>query len=213
MPAPEPGDNGPRDDGRDPTFNRFRESLRGWEGGLGDRPKSADPGGPTKEGISQDFLDKVNELHPEWGLPKQSKDLTAEQITGIYRSEFFDKPRIGEVAKIPGLKEQAPKLAEQLFDAGILHGTKIAGQMFQNSLDESLGTDLRETEKTGRKAYDGIVGPKTRATLARAVKEGKAAAVNDAMVKRRVEFMKGLSRLRANPGWVPRAESFRISTD
>jgi lysozyme family protein len=202
------GDNGPRDDGRDPTFNRFRKSLKGWEGGFADRPESADRGGPTKEGISQKLLNNLNRLHPEWGLPKQSKDLTAEQITGIYRSEFFDKPRIGGVVKIPGLKEQAPRLTEQLFDSGVLHSTKRAGEWLQKSLDKELGTDLRETDKTGRRAYDGIVGSKTRAALARAVREGKAAVINDAMVKRRVEFMRQQPELRFNSGWIPRANSF-----
>ena len=79
----------------------------------------------------------------------------------------------------------------------------------QKSLDEHLGTDLRVT-KNGKKVYDGNVGPLTRAAIARAIKEGKIKAVNDTMVKKRLEFMRNLPIFKNNPGWVPRAKSFKI---
>ena len=70
----------------------------------------------------------MNEKHPEWDLPKDSKDLKPGQIDGIYRSEFFDKPKIQKVQDIPGIQKHASELPEQLFDAGVQHGPKREGQ-------------------------------------------------------------------------------------
>jgi len=202
------GASPPKDDGGNPTFNRFRERLKPREGGFANR--KGDPGGPTQKGISQEFLNKLNKQHPEWELPKDSKELNKGQIDGIYRSEFFDKPKIQKVQDIPGLKKQAPQLPEQLFDAGVLHGPKQAGQWLQQSLDERLGTDLRTPDKNGNLVYDGNVGPKTRAAIGQATKNGKIQAINNAMVDRRVELMRKLPDFTDNPGWLPRANRFRI---
>ncbi|HJO74558.1 MAG TPA: glycosyl hydrolase 108 family protein [Rhodospirillales bacterium] len=198
----------PKDDGNNPVFNRYRERLKPFEGKFADR--KVDPGGPTQKGISQRFLDKLNKLHPEWKLPEKSKKLNDKQVSGIYRSEFFDKPKIQKVQDIPGINKQAQELPEQLFDAGVQHGPKQAGQWLQQSLDERLGTDLRVPDKNGNLVYDGNVGPKTRAAIGQAIKEGKIQAINDAMVDRRVVFMRKLPKFKSNPGWLPRANSFRI---
>ncbi len=197
----------PTDDGRNPIFKRFRKILAAIEGGFVDR--KTDLGGPTNKGISQKFLDSLNRQHPEWKLPKKTRNLTDDHIDGIFRSEFFDRPKIQDVVDIPDLMQQAPQLPEQLFDAGVLHGTEAAGTLLQKSLDEHLGTDLRVT-KNGKKVYDGNVGPLTRAAIARAIKEGKIKAVNDTMVQKRLQFMRNLPIFKNNPGWVPRANSFKI---
>ncbi len=202
----------PRDDGRNPNFTRFRQNLKPWEGGFANRGPKADPGGATQKGVSQKFLSDLNKQHPQWGLPKASKSLTDAQINGIYRKEFFDKPNIQKVVDIPGLQGQAPKLAEQLFDSGVLHGTERAGKFLQQSLDGVLGTDLTVTNAQGQRVYDGIVGSGTRAVIAQAVRDGKAAAVNDAMVSKRLAFMRTSPILKNNPGWIPRAESFKSGT-
>ncbi len=199
----------PTDDGRNPIFKRFRKNLAHFEKGFVNR--KTDPGGPTNKGISQKFLDRLNRRHPEWKLPKNTGNLKKDHIDGIFRSEFFDRPKIQDVVDIPGLMQQAPQLPEQLFDAGVLHGTQTAGTLLQKSLDEHLGTDLRVT-KNGKKVYDGNVGPLTRAAIARAIKEGMIKAVNDTMVKKRIQFMRNLPTFKHNPGWVPRAKSFRIGS-
>ncbi len=209
-PAAKPaGSAGPRDDGRNPNFTRFRQNLKPWEGGFANRGLNVDPGGPTQKGVSQQLLDRLNGQNPQWQLPKDAKNLTDAQIDGIYRKEFFDGPNIQKVIDIPGLKQQAPTLAGQLFDTGVLHSPQKAGQLLQQSLDQVLGTDLRVTDAQGRKDYDGIVGSGTRAAIARAVRDGKAAVVNNIMVNKRIAFMRTLQILKDNPGWIPRAESFR----
>jgi lysozyme family protein len=212
-PAAKPaGSAGPRDDGRNPNFTQFRQNLKPWEGGFSNRGLKADPGGPTQKGISEEFLKLLNKEHPGWGLPNDVRKLTDDQIDGIYRKEFFDKPNIQKVADMPGLPGQAPKLAEQLFDTGVLHGTSKAGKFLQQSLDQVLGTDLRVTDAQGRKAHDGIVGSGTRAAIAQAVRDGKAAKVNDAMVSKRLAFMRTLPNFASNPAWVRREESFKTGT-
>lgn len=99
---------------------------------------------------------------------------------------------------------------EQLFNTGVLHGSDTAGRLVQQSLDEVLGTDLRETDESGDKVYDGNVGPKTRAAIDQAIQEGKIEEVNDRMVDKRIEFMRTLPNFSENPGWIPRAKQFRI---
>lgn len=163
------------------------------------------------KGISQRFLDVWHKKNPGSSLPKDSNDLSKEQVRYLYKKEFFDKPKIQKVADIPGVMEQAPELPEQLFDAGVHHGPKKAGQMLQQSLDHHLGTDLRVTDENGKKVYDGNVGPKTRDAIARAIREGKIREVNDTIAEKRIRFMKGNPYFAPNPGWIPRAESFRIN--
>ena len=189
-------------------FDLYRENLRAREGGFVDHPQ--DVGGPTQKGISKGLLDELRKQRPDWDLPTDVQDLSEDQITKIFREEFFNRLKVEKVANVPGMLERAPQLPEQLFDAGVLHGPEVAGRLLQQSLDDILGTDLREPGKNGKLAYDGNVGPKTRDALARAIREGKIAAVNDEMVDKRLDFMRRQPKFKNFPGWVPRAESFRI---
>ena len=75
------------------------------------------------------------------------------------------------------------------------------------ALNEHLGTDL--TDEKGK--YDGKIGEKTLAAIARAVREGKIQAVNDSMVDRRLKYLRKLKNYDFNKnGWITRAEKFRI---
>ena len=202
----------PTDDGQSVLFNKIRENLKMREGGFSNDPD--DRGGPTMKGLSQKTLDEINERNPEWGLPKNSRDLTDEQIDGLFRSEYFDRPKIEKLAKIPGVP---PQLVEQYFDAGVLQGSVSAGKMLQKSLDARLGTDLRVTRtdpKTGKVSaeyYDGIVGPDTRNKVRSAIDRKLAEAVNNGMVEYRQQFMRNLEDFKKYaPGWVPRAAEFFI---
>jgi len=200
----------PRDKDADVLFKKYRGNLRPREGKFVSHPR--DLGGPTKEGFSQRLLDELRKKRPDLKLPKSTKNLTPRQIDRVFREEFFDKLRIKKVWDIPGMKREAPQLPEQLFDNGILHGITNAGQLLQQSLDDVLGTDLRVSDKKGNPVYDGNVGPATRAAIDRAVREGKIVDVNDRMVDRRLDFMKRQPKYKTfKGGWVPRAESFRIT--
>jgi lysozyme family protein len=111
---------------------------------------------------------------------------------------------------VPGLSAAAPKLAEQVFDAGVQHGILDAGRWLQESIDEVTGTDLRVTDKKGNKLYDGIVGSGTRRALETAVANGKAKEINNRIVQKRVPYMKSRPEFGSNPGWIPRAKSFEM---
>ncbi len=189
----------------EPPFNLYRRNLRQREGGYTNNPN--DLGGPTMKGISKKFLDQYNNKHPDKNLPDDPSKLTDKQITGLYREEFYDRPKIEKLANV---SKSAPKLAEQVFDSGVLHGTKNAGQWLQLSLDEQLGTDLRVVGKDGRKSYDGNIGPNTRAAVEQAVREGRIKDVNNSIVSRRKAFMENqpTKSQEFNAGWKLRAGSF-----
>jgi lysozyme family protein len=160
--------------------------------------------------MSQKFLNTLRAKSDWQHLPANSKDLSDEQINNVYRKEFFDKPQINKLHAVPGLKEAAQKLAEQVFDAGVLHGPEDAGKWLQQSLDKELGVDSRTSAPDGSKIYDGIIGTKTRKALSQAVRQGKISAVNNGIVDRRKAYMQTRSSFSANKGWIPRAESFRM---
>jgi peroxiredoxin Q/BCP len=194
----------------DRLFELYIERLEPREGALAIRPAAEDPGGVTLGGVSQACLDGLRG-RPEWHhLPTRADELIERQIRSIYRSEFFDRPRIGALDQIPGLAEAAPMLPEQIFDAGVHHGTTTAGRWLQRALDRRLGTDLRTRRGDGSIDYDGVIGPRTRQAVAEAVQRGAAGDVNDDVVDRRIALMRRLPHFPANPGWIARAESFRL---
>ena len=107
--------------------------------------------------------------------------------------------------------QQAPKLPEQLFDSAFQHDPEDAGRFLQKALDKVLGTDLRSMVK-GKKDYDGIVGPKTRAAIADAVKRNKLRDVNNEMLSERWRYMQGRPNFLNNKkGWEDRKNSFYMS--
>ncbi|MGH1402714.1 MAG: glycosyl hydrolase 108 family protein [Alphaproteobacteria bacterium] len=84
----------------DPVFDQFREKLAPREGGIANRSKQADPGGLTNKGMSQNFLNDLRARSPEWNLPEKSTDLTDEQITDIFRDEFYERPQINKLHEV-----------------------------------------------------------------------------------------------------------------
>ena len=159
------------------------------------------------KGVSQKTLDEIRQKYPQWQLPKDAQNLTDQQIDGIYRYEYFDSPKLDKLAAIPGMDN---RLVRQVFDAGVQHSTVRAGRWLQQALDDTLGTNLKTKDKNGVLRYDGIIGPQTRAALTKAVQTGKWKNVNNAVVQRRVAFMRSLPNAAANPGWIKRANSFYI---
>ncbi len=77
----------------------------------------------------------------------------------------------------------------------------------------ALGTDLKITDESGDKVYDGNVGPQTRAAIAQAIREGKIQEVNDRMVDKRIEMMRSNPQFPTRPGWPERAKRFRIGSE
>lgn len=196
---------------REQLFQQYLQNLAPREGGTSNRPVTADPGRLTHEGVSTQFLDSYRMQNPQLNLPADPRNLSAKQRSDIARAEFFGRAKVADVAAIPGVMQQVPQLPEQLFDSAFLHGPEDAGKFLQKALDKVLGTDLRGTVN-GKKDYDGIVGSKTRAAIAEAVRQNKLRAVNNEMSNERWEHMKGLSNFQDNAkGWERRKNSF-VST-
>jgi len=191
-------------------FELFLQNLGPREGGIANRPRHADKGGVTNRGLSATFLKELRRLKKYAHLPDDPRKLTGAEIDSIYRAEKFDRPQIWNLAQVPGLWAAAPQLVEQIFDAGVLHGILDAGKWFQQALDEVMGTDLR-TQIDGKSDYDGIIGSQTRRVAEQAVLAGKMVEVNNLMVDKRRAYMQAHSDFPSNPGWLPRAESFRIT--
>jgi lysozyme family protein len=211
-PSP-PGGGGGTKSREDLLFQRYRKNLRKREGGYVNDP--VDRGGPTRKGISQEFLNLLRKKKRWPHLPAQTKHLTDPQTDDIYRVEIFDLGQIAKLEQIPRLEALAPELPEQIFDSGVLHDILDAGRWLQQSLDEVLGTDLTKELDDGSRVYDGIVGSKTRRAVAKAIQAGRIVEVNDLMVDKRQDFMRKLARTDPSQqkylaGWLARAESFRI---
>ena len=211
-PAMETGDG-------DPLFATLREGLAPREGEESDL--EGDRGGRTKRGVSQRLLDRMRKNAGWEHLPEDAHALTPAQIDAIYYSEFYIAPQIPEAAEVPDVIRDS-KVIEQLFDAGVLHGPTHAGRMLQTALDKYLNLNtplwVWKTAPDGSKYkyYDGIVGSDTRDAIDRAIREGRIADVNDAMVENRIEFMRNI--IRKDPmqvafweGWRDRATSLRMS--
>ena len=209
---------------RDELFDVIRERLRPREGGV----VNDSQGGKTNQGISQEFYSLVRDQAKYRDFPRQTTDLTDEQITQIYRNEYFDQPKLDRLMEVEGLLEESPQLFEQTFDAAVLHGADTSAQLLQAALDDVVGTDLVDTagdsdadpsptsglKPTGARLehYDGNIGPETRGAMEQAVERGLAAAVSDRMVELRIDYMKEQGNFTGNPGWIPRAKSFRTES-
>ena len=83
---------------------------------------------------------------------------------------------------------------------GLLSSDPAAQVAAAQRLVKLEGTDAARTE--------GI--PEALRALARAIREDEIETVNDKMVDNRLDLMRELPNFKDNPGWVPRAESFRI---
>jgi lysozyme family protein len=86
-----------------------------------------------------------------------------------------------------------------------MSGDTDAGRWLQESIDEHMGTDLRNAQGE----YDGIIGPQTRGTLEDAIRQGHALDISEGFADRRIEHLRGLSNYDANPGWELRVRNLR----
>jgi len=100
------------------------------EGGYSDSP--IDPGGETNFGISKRRYPNLN-----------IRELTQEQATGIYRRDFWDRNRCGEISYVP--------LATHYFSACVNVGPTVAAKALQRA-SNATGACL---------TVDGIAGSRT----------------------------------------------------
>lgn len=116
------------------------------EGGYCNHP--ADPGGPTNWGITQ-AVARAN------GYDGEMRALPRAEAERIYRQLYWDAPRFDRTASI------APKIAEELFDAGVNMGPPVATRFLQRALN-ALNRNGRDYPDV---ALDGVIGPATQRAL------------------------------------------------
>ena len=138
----------------------------------------ADPGGETRWGISQRFLDQA-------GLPFRARDLFREQAIAIYHEAFWNEYRF-ELLPEP--------IAVKLFSFLVNAGPDPAFRILQRALRACL-VEVEE---------DGVLGPLTRAAVGRAPSTDCLLA---ALRSEMAGFYRDLDRPRFERGWLNRAYS------
>ena len=156
---------------QDETFETAIRLVLQHEGGYVNDPD--DPGGETNFGISR-------RTYPDLDI----KNLTGEEATEIYRRDWWDKNRFGEIE--PG------SLATGLFDVAVNAGTSRAVTALQKALT-ATGVSV---------SVDGKLGP---ATLAAANGHAKPDALVREFCAQRVMYYTGLEKPKYLLGWVRRA--------
>jgi lysozyme family protein len=162
------------------------------EGGYVNNP--ADRGGPTKYGITQKTLSNY------WGIQateQQVKDLDIKVAKEIYETNYLSKPRIDKLPE--GL------LQTLVLDMAVNHGPKRGIRILQNA-----------TNKTGlnsRLKPDGILGPKSRASIYKCL-EYLGYYYTNLICKQRDLFYYRIVRARPSQeefinGWLTRSNSFK----
>lgn len=142
-------------------------------------------------------------------MPKKPTDLTDEQIDGIFKTEFFDRPQIGKLHDVAGADKTNSKLVEHVFDAHVTTSPQTVGRWLQKSIDETIGTDLKEN-MNGKKDYDGILGSATRKALEKAVGQDKIKEINERFSDKRIKYLRSLEEYPSNKnGWERRVKDLR----
>ncbi|MDP3495272.1 MAG: glycosyl hydrolase 108 family protein [Hyphomonadaceae bacterium] len=157
------------------NYNPLLKTVVGVEGGISDRPLSADPGGLTNKGVTQATYDK---WRAKKDLPPQSvRKLTVAEYTDLYRTEFWDEIK-GDT--LPSGIDLA------VFDYAVNSGPSRAAKDLQRTL--------------GVKA-DSHIGLATMEALEAANHDDVVAKLSD----RRLRFMKSLKNWEPNKnGWTKR---------
>lgn len=158
------------------------------EGGYVNNPK--DPGGPTKDGITEVVARQHNYTGDMKNLPRQT-------AIDIYRQDYITKPGFEPFLEL------SPAVAHELTDTGVNAGTGRAARWLQVSLNalNRSGKDYADVK------VDGSVGPGTiNAYKALAAKRGSAKACQ--LVIKLLDVQQGQHYLNLTnletftPGWV-----------
>lgn len=184
-------------------LNDYLDKLHDLEGGYNDT--KGDRGGPTKYGISTESYRDL-QLNPkyqgkEW--PKNVYDLSREQANHIYRNEYYYNFNLHKIDSDP--------VREFMTDMAVNNGYDNGTQILKDSLNQVIGTKDYGPGKP-------VVGPKMRAGIEEAEKQGKIPELMNAMINNRIDFVtKGVSNGKIDPiflkGLISRYNQFRPSRD
>lgn len=184
--------------GRDPALaiNRMIDRIIDLEGSKYVN-HSADRGGPTRWGVTQETLTRCRGTNC---TVEDVKTLTRAEAVEIFREHYYLAPKINQ---LPAM------LQPQVFDMSVNHGPSAAVAMLQEVVDACA----KKCKVDGCKA-DGIIGPETLGATTNVCNNLGEVAVNNALVERRRKEYDDI--VESNPsqkvfqnGWRVRAESFR----
>jgi lysozyme family protein len=177
-----------------------------WEGARSERSPEADPGGLTLYGVTQIALDDWRNKHPDVptsgdrSMPKNVADVTPEQAQIIHLSRAWDRYRLHQI-KNDGV-------AFQIFDIMGPTGARGVAKIVYPAIDEVL-------RRHGQR-FSGLVPPSAGGIDQNAIdhinainQAGLTRDLQEALVDRRLNYLKTLRNFGSNPGWVTRAEYFR----
>jgi lysozyme family protein len=133
------------------TFSQAMAFVLRWEGGMVDDPN--DPGGLTNHGISQ-------RAYPDLDIAS----LTREGVIEIYRRDYWDRARCGEMP--------AP-LALVVFDSAVNQGVTQSVRCLQRAAGASV---------------DGVIGPATMESAIRAWQRRPERLLRDVCLQRLLHY-------------------------
>jgi lysozyme family protein len=168
-------------------FDKALRVVLDLEGGYADDP--ADAGGKTCLGITEG-------LARARGFQGEMADMTLAEARAIYRAEFWDGQRLGEV--------QSQAIAEELFECSVLCGKRTAAQIAQMSANDLNrgGLDWPDV------AEDGSIGSATIGALNAAARVRERTMVKAMNCLQYAAFHESERRRPANErfmvGWVDR---------
>jgi len=162
------------------NFNTIMQQILGVEGGVSDRPLSADPGGFTSRGVTQKVYDQWRSLRKL--PPKSVRGITAQEVAAITKANYWN-PVQGD--KLPSGVDYA--VVDFAFNSGAAQAAK--------ELQRVLGVTA-----------DGVIGLGTLKALSKADPK----RVINGLCDRRLAFMKKLKNWNANKnGWTNRVAHVR----
>ena len=184
----------------DERFDYVHAPTAVHEGGFFDDPKA----GATQSGLSQDFWDMARRKRPAYSLlPARVTGLDAATVRRILRAEFYDHPGIDALAGIGNLLYTAPHLVQQVYDTAVNSGQPEAMRLLRESV-AAIGkpASLPAWQRIDKRAIDDI---------SRILAAGRIVALNNDLVERRLAWLRSLPDAGTYPGWIRRAESYRIT--
>ena len=126
----------------DQAFEAAFTHTVGIEGDFSDDP--ADSGGATRFGITE-VVARANGYHGDM------RELPFERARAIYRAQYWDLLRLGDVAR------QSYRVAAELFDTAVNRGQAAAAVYLQRALNALNDGDSRWPDVK----VDGAIGPVT----------------------------------------------------
>lgn len=143
------------------------------EGGYSNHP--ADRGGPTRYGITERVARDAGYQGPMASLPRSV-------AAAIYRDLYWQRPGLDRLA------EQAPQLAEEMFDTAVNMGAGVAVAFLQRALNA-----LERGSEGAPLALDGTLGPQTLGVLRRFLQA--RGATGEKVLIRAVDSLQGAKYL------------------